>query len=168
MFRSFVPKGDAIILEVPDDDRVPCMIDDVSLLSQAFLRALALSNVAYGNDRQHRFVAPIVNESTAIVKNTLPLPPNISYTQFEIAQIFATKDAKQRPLFQRNAVAVQGREFEGVNEVALGSKTLLQLGIPMNRQCGTIPVHQSALEIGDNNTLVEILDDSLQMSLTCT
>src|SRR5205807_7004399 len=76
MFRPFVPKGDVIILEVPDDDRVPSVIDDVSLLSQAFLRALALSNVAYGNDRQQRFVAPIVNESTAIIKNTLPTRPN--------------------------------------------------------------------------------------------
>src|SRR5436305_9917907 len=167
MFRPFVPKGDAIILEVPDNDRVPCMIDDVSLLSQAFLHPLALSNVAYGNDRQHRFVAPIVNESTAIVKNTLPLPPNISYTQFEIAQIFATKNAKQRPLFQRNAGAAQGREFEGVNEVALGSKTLLQIGISMNRQFGTIPLHQSTLELGRNHTLVQIHDDSLQMIFIC-
>src|SRR5205807_10463242 len=97
MFRPFVPKGDVIILEVPDDDRVPSVIDDVSLLSQAFLRALALSNVAYGNDRQQRFVAPIVNESTAIIKNTLPTRPNISHPQFEIAQLFATNDAKQPP-----------------------------------------------------------------------
>src|SRR5437660_1972575 len=132
------------------------MIDDVSLLSQAFLHALALSNVAYSNDRQHRFVAPIVNESTAIVKNTLPIRPNISYTQFEIAQIFAAKDAKQRPLFQRNAGAVQGREFESVNEVTLGSKYILQLGIPMNLQFGTIPLNYSALEIINNHTLLEV------------
>src|SRR5207302_11497020 len=168
MFRPFVPKGDVIILEVPDDDRLPCVIDDVSLLSQAFLRALALSNVAYGNDRQQWFVAPIVNESTAIVKDTLPIRPKISHTQFEIAQIFATKDARQRPLFQRNACAVQVREVKGVNQVALRSKALLQIGIPMNRQCGTIPLHQSALEIGDNHTLVKVLDHGLQMSLTCT
>src|SRR4029077_11906951 len=109
MFRPFVPKSDVIILEVPDDDRLPCMIDDVSLLSQAFLRALALSNVAYGNDRQQWFVAPIMNQSAAIVKNTLPVRPNISHTQFEIAQIFAAKDARQRPVFQRKACAVQAR-----------------------------------------------------------
>src|SRR5207248_11487831 len=44
-FPPLVPKGDLIIFEVPDDDRVPCMIDDVSLLEQAFLRALSLEDL---------------------------------------------------------------------------------------------------------------------------
>ena len=64
-----------IIFEVPDDDRVPCMIDDVSLLEQAFLRAVCTPSRA--NLYQAVLADPPVPESCANdLVRTLEIEPN--------------------------------------------------------------------------------------------
>src|SRR5207248_10032250 len=45
LFSAFVPKGYLMIFGVPDDDRVACKIDNVSLLKQGFLRARSLEDL---------------------------------------------------------------------------------------------------------------------------
>ena len=46
--------------------------DDVGLLAQTFLTALALRNIGYGRDCHERLVVGVVNKSPAIVKDTFP------------------------------------------------------------------------------------------------
>jgi len=69
-------------------------IDDVGLLEQAFLRALPLGDVTCCNDRHQRLVVRVVNESTGIAKDALPIGLDIPDTQFEIAEIFAAENAR--------------------------------------------------------------------------
>ncbi len=118
------------------------------------LGALALGDVADGDDRHERPSTLVVNEAAAITEDALPAGLATADAHVQGKQVLSAKDARQRPLVHRQHRAVHVRQLKGAGEFRQMAASFVEGGEAVHVQCGSIEVQQLAVERGDGHPFV--------------